>query len=236
MKIAAVTDDLFILRGMVNVYLINTKDGWALIDTGFRNSADKILKAIASVGKKPSDIRHIIITHGHPDHMGSAAALKKATGADVYAHEGDASIIEAGTGYRAATPIPGWKTKLLFELLLKPSLKRPIDPTKIDHYLVDGVGPPFAPDLIPIETPGHSAGQVSLLWRRHGGVLFTADACINMRGLDLAAAQEDIEETLRSLHKLCRLDFEIACFGHGPPIMSSADQAFRAKWGRDVFA
>lgn len=230
MKIQPVTDGLYILRGMVNVYVLEVEDGCALIDTGFRNSADKILKAIASIGKRPEDIRHIVLTHGHPDHIGSAAALKRATGATVYAHRIDTPIIEAGTGFRDAKPIPGWRNKLLFALLLKPSLKRLLEPTRVDQFLEDGESLPFAPDVTVIHTPGHAAGQVSLLWRKHGGVLFTADACINMRGLDLAAAQEDIDETLRTVRSLARRDFDKACFGHGPPIMANADQAFRQKW------
>lgn len=230
MKIQSVTPGLHILRGMVNVYLLELEDGCALIDSGFRNGADKILGAIATIGKQPEDVRHIVLTHGHPDHIGSAAALKRATGARVYAHPIDAPIIEAGTGFRPAKPIPGWRNALLFALLLKPSLKRPIEPTKVDHFLEHGASLPFAPDVTVIHTPGHDAGQVSLFWRRHGGVLFTADACVNIRGLGLAAAQEDIDETLHTLRSLSSCDFDKACFGHGPPILAGADQAFRRKW------
>ena len=231
MKIEPVGESAYVLRGLVNVYLIKVEEGWALIDSGFANSADKILAAIQSVGVSPGEVRHLILTHAHPDHIGSAAALKRATGADVYAHAVDAPIMEKGTGFRRGTPAPGLRNAILFKLLLAPSLRKPLEPTHVEHFVGDGDTFPFAPDLMAIHVPGHSAGQVALLWRREGGVLFTADACINISGLDLAAAHEDIAETRRSLAKLCRLDFQKACFGHGPAITSNAGEQFRLKWG-----
>ena len=231
MKIHPMGDSAYVLRGLVNVYLIKVQDGWALIDSGFANSADKILAAIKSVGVSPGEVRHIILTHAHPDHIGSAAALKRATGADVYAHAIDAPIMEKGTGFRGGTPAPGLRNAILFKLLLAPSLKKPLEPTHVDHFIGDGDTFPFAPDLVAIHIPGHCAGQIALLWRREGGILFAADACINMRGLDLAAAHEDIAETRRSLAKLCGFDFKTACFGHGPPIEADADTQFRREWG-----
>ena len=230
MKIEPVGDSAYVLRGLVNVYLIKVEDGWALIDSGFANSADKILAAIKSVGVSPGEVRHLILTHCHPDHIGSAAALKRATGADVYAHAIDAPIIEKGTGFRRGKPAPGLRNAILFKLLLGPSLKKPLEPTHVDHFVGDGEALPFAPDLMAIHVPGHCAGQIALLWRREGGVLFAADACINIRGLDVAAAHEDIAETRRSLVKLGKFDFQTACFGHGPPITSNADQQIRQKW------
>ena len=89
MKVKAILPGLYMLPGMVNVYLIAEPDGYVLIDTGFPKSAEKILKGIETVGVAPGQIRHIILTHGHPDHIGSAAALKKATGATVYARSRD---------------------------------------------------------------------------------------------------------------------------------------------------
>ena len=230
MKVQPVGDSLHVLRGMVNVCLLKVRDGYALIDSGFANSADKILAAIGSVGVAPHDVRHLVLTHGHPDHIGSAAALQRATGAQVYAHALDKPIIEAGTGFRRGKPIPGLANALLVNLLLRPSLKKPLEPTRVDHLVGDGDALPFTPDLTAIHTPGHCAGQISLLWRRAGGILFTADACINMRGLALAAAQEDTADPRRRRPKLARRDFPPAVLGQGPPVLTGAADAFRAKW------
>jgi glyoxylase-like metal-dependent hydrolase (beta-lactamase superfamily II) len=69
----------------VNTFVLEAEGGCALIDTSFTNSAKKILDAIDELEKRTSDVRHIILTHAHPDHIGSAAALKSATGAELYA-------------------------------------------------------------------------------------------------------------------------------------------------------
>ncbi|MBL8155524.1 MAG: MBL fold metallo-hydrolase [Anaerolineae bacterium] len=92
-----VVDGVYAIRlGGVNAFLLEAQDGLALIDTGSPGSADEILVAVDELGKQPDDIHHILLTHWHPDHMGSAAALKRATGARTYAHPIDAPIIREG--------------------------------------------------------------------------------------------------------------------------------------------
>jgi glyoxylase-like metal-dependent hydrolase (beta-lactamase superfamily II) len=73
---------------IVNVYLIDGGDEWALVDTGM-NSADSIAAfrdALAHVGCPPERVRKIICTHHHPDHFGTSKAFKELTGAAVYLH------------------------------------------------------------------------------------------------------------------------------------------------------
>jgi len=61
-----------------NCYIIDD-DKLTLIDTGMPNNSDKILAYIKQMGKKPEDVKTIIITHSHIDHIGSLEAMKKAT-------------------------------------------------------------------------------------------------------------------------------------------------------------
>ncbi len=228
MQPKSILPDLYMLPGLVNVYLLAEPDGYALIDTGFPKSAEKILKGIQTLGIAPSQIRHIVLTHGHPDHIGSAAALKKATGAEVYAHVDEAPIIQSGTGFRKAVAAPGFRNRIMFAILSR-TLKA-VEPTTVDHLIADGDTFPFDRDLRAIHIPGHCAGQIALLWNRDGGVLFTADACINRGGMKITAAIEDLEQTRRSLAKLAGMTFKYACFGHGAPILVDADKAFRETW------
>src|SRR5271170_7243321 len=93
----SITDGIHVVRGLVNIYIVETTDGCAVIDTGFPGSTSKILRAVAAIGRRPDDVRHILVSHAHPDHMGSAGSLKRETGAAVYANPIDAPIIEAGT-------------------------------------------------------------------------------------------------------------------------------------------
>jgi glyoxylase-like metal-dependent hydrolase (beta-lactamase superfamily II) len=79
----------------VNAFLIDS-DELTLIDTGVMNSTDKILEVVQAIGRKSSDLRHILVTHCHPDHAGSLAELKRRTGALAYMHPVDAAITRTG--------------------------------------------------------------------------------------------------------------------------------------------
>ena len=234
MKVEQIMDGLYMLPGLVNVYWIKTPDGYALIDSGFPKSADKILQALASCSIAPEQVRHMVITHGHPDHMGSAAALQQATGATVYAHEVDEPIIRTGSGFRVTKAAPGLRNRIMHTMLTL--MAKPVEGTAVDCLIADGEGFPFDEDLTAVHIPGHSAGQIALLWKKHGGVLFTADACINRGGMQLTAAIEDLDMTRQSLAKLAGLTFECACFGHGKPILKQADARFREQWHTGKFS
>jgi beta-lactamase superfamily II metal-dependent hydrolase len=72
--------------GMVNAYLLETSDGVLLVDAGWPNKTEAIFKAVRESGHNPEDIRHLVLTHGHIDHAGSAAEVRRRTGARTYAH------------------------------------------------------------------------------------------------------------------------------------------------------
>ena len=61
-----------------NAYLVEADNGLVLVDTGLPGSEKRILKAIEGLGRKPADVKLILLTHRHLDHIGSAAALKGA--------------------------------------------------------------------------------------------------------------------------------------------------------------
>ena len=233
MAVKQLADDLWLFPGLVNVYILQTGDGLAVLDTGFPGRANKILAAVGEIGRTPADVRHIILTHCHPDHIGSAAALKRETGATVWAHPLDAPRMEAGLTMREPMcPSPGLRNQILAKFLA--GKVTTVEPIKVDRLIEDGDSPSFAPDMTAIHMPGHCSGQLAFLWARHGGVLFPADACINRRGLKLAVGTEDPELALASLVKLTQFDFEMVCVMHGKPIMSGGAEQFR-KTNFDTF-
>ena len=213
--------------GAVNAYLLDQGE-LTLIDTGTPGSEHKIVAAIEGIGKKVTDLKHIIVTHCHPDHAGSVAALKKMSGARVYMHPIDAAMVRKGESARPLTPAPGLLRGLMFKLFI-PKKPVPIERCEIDREINDGTELPIAGGLKAIHIPGQCAGQLAFLWPRRN-LLFAADAASNMSGLGLSLGYESLQDGLDSLRKLAALDFDIAVFGHGKPIMSGASDKFRAKW------
>ncbi|WP_327040375.1 MBL fold metallo-hydrolase [Micromonospora ureilytica] len=76
-----------------HVHFVRLPDGYALIDTAVPGSAPTILNALTRLGGRSPDLRQIVLTHSHIDHMGSAADLVRATGARVLAGALDAPVI-----------------------------------------------------------------------------------------------------------------------------------------------
>jgi glyoxylase-like metal-dependent hydrolase (beta-lactamase superfamily II) len=215
--------------GFVNAFLLESDDGLALIDTGFADSSGKILEAVRAIGRDPAQIRHILVTHCHSDHAGSLAELKRLTGATAAMHREDAAMVRAGKALRPLEPAPGLFNAFVCRFLI-PSAPTEIEAAAVEHEVGDGEVLPIAGGLRAIHVPGHCAGQIALLWPRHGGVLIAADAAANVVGLALSPLYEDLDEGRRSLAKLASLEFEVACFGHGRPIRSGAGARFRRMW------
>lgn len=65
-------------------YLVDTGDGLALIDTAMHESLYLLLENICKLGRDPHEIKTILLSHAHNDHIGGARALKELTGAKLY--------------------------------------------------------------------------------------------------------------------------------------------------------
>lgn len=217
--------------GMVSAFLIDD-DGLTLIDTGIPGSAPAILAGVCELGKHPKDIQSIVLTHLHADHVGSAKAVQQASGARVYMHPLDTADYLKGNVMRPVQLAPGLLNQIIVRSFMNRREPMTIEPTPVDATLSDGQDLPFAGGLKVIHTPGHTAGHVSLLWPKQGGVLFGADMCGNMFGLSVSPIYEDYAVGLRSLKKISSFPFETACLAHGKLIRRGADSKFRHKWER----
>ena len=196
-----------------------------LIDAGLRRSPAKITEAIYSLRRQPQDVRAIIITHAHPDHVGGLAEMKRRTGAEVWMHPADAALVRDGRYGRPPLPASAPVGRALGRLL-NLRLARRQEPVAVAHEVSDAEVLPFD-GLRAIHTPGHSAGHLALLLPREGGVLFLGDAASNWLRPGLGALHEDAAESLRSLEKLASLEFKVACFAHGRPIRKKASATLR---------
>ncbi len=205
------------IGGIVNCYLWEWSGGLTLIDTGMPAAAHTILDALAAKGYALHNVRRIIVTHGDIDHAGSAAKLKRATGAVVGCHSVEKVLLEQPSKRVPASPL----YRPIFALVrLLPQFN--ILPVTPDELYVDGQQTPEG--FIVIHTPGHTPGHISLL-HREKRVLIVGDA-LNHRGGKLQLPPPiftpDMTNAQRSVWKLAKKygeDFDVMVFGHGEPIL-----------------
>ena len=219
-----------VAMGFANAFLIEGDDGFTLIDAGYPGKEAAVFQAIHGLGRSPKQLKHLILTHAHPDHIGSAAAIVHETGARTYMHPLDIPIAESGGPFRPMTPAPSPLGLLLCKLFFHPNQR--LKPVTIDQPLTAGAMLPIAGGIEVIHVPGHCAGQVALLWHP-GRMLFVADVCVNIMGLGDPVGFESLAEGRESQCKLASLSFDAAGFGHGKPIARDASTRFRNKYGQN---
>ncbi len=210
--------------GMANAFLIEGDDGLTLIDAGYPDKEAAVFTAIRELGFSPRQLKHLIFTHAHPDHIGSGAAIVRETGARTYMHPLDIPIAASGGPFRPMEPAPGLLAPVLCRLFFHPN--RRVQPVAIDQPLVSGEALPIAGGIEVIHVPGHCAGQVALLWHP-GRMLFVGDAFSNVLGLGDPLGFENLQEARASQRLLATLSFNAAGFGHGASIASDAARRFR---------
>jgi glyoxylase-like metal-dependent hydrolase (beta-lactamase superfamily II) len=220
-----VVPGIFALSGLRvgRSYLIEDRDGLTLIDTSSPGVADRILRAIASVGRRPDDLNTIVATHYHYDHTGNVAALVEATGAKLYVHADDAPYVDGRARWMPVRGIMG---------ALGTRFATAQFNLRIDRELRDGDTLPAAGGLRVVHAPGHTPGHIAL-HAPDRRVLFAGDAFGNWLGLrrPMASSSHDMPQAERSIRLLAQLDFDHALPGHGRPILNHAGEKI-AEWAK----
>jgi glyoxylase-like metal-dependent hydrolase (beta-lactamase superfamily II) len=229
-NVLQITPRLWQLKmGMVNSFLLKTDDGLLLVDAGWPNKTEKIFAAVRESGHNPKDIRHLVLTHGHIDHAGSAAEVRRRTGARTYAHAIDLELISKGEAERPGTTVtPGFIPAIAYLLFIKPGGTK-YESFPIDQVLKHGEALPMADDIEVIHSPGHCAGHVALLLRPDG-VLIAGDICSNIMGLSYSVLNEDISLARQTILRVADYPFERAVFGHGKPLEKRANQQLKERF------
>lgn len=206
--------------GFVNAYLIVDADGLTLIDTGIPSSGKKIRRYIEGLGKSITDLKRIVLTHSDGDHMGSAAELKRASGATLYASPIEADAIAQGRASReiATSGLRGMIVRSLIKILMRPK------PVEVDIRCSEGYRIPAGGGLEVLETPGHTPGHISL-YVRDQGILFAGDSMRSVDGALVGSAGPvnwDDEKSRASVRKQAELKPDIVCVGHGPVLTDAS--------------
>lgn len=166
-------EDLWPIRGVMSVpQLLVHGDGAVLLDTGFPGDLWQIRRVMARAGVGPRDVRAILLTHGHVDHAGNAAALKAWTGAPLYAHPLEQPHIDGVFPYRGAARVCG-RLEAIARTVTRYA------PTRIDVPLAEGDELPFWGGLRVVHLPGHTVGHCGFYSARHD-LLFTGDLWVRV--------------------------------------------------------
>jgi glyoxylase-like metal-dependent hydrolase (beta-lactamase superfamily II) len=210
-------------------YLWTDPDGLTLIDAGLPGSAPLIADAIHQAGYRTADLRRLVLTHFHPDHIGAAADVAGWGEVEVLAHHADAPFIRG----QAAGPPPDladWERPLYDQVVDRaqaepagPAESRaPATPPRIDRELGDGDELGFGDGAVTVAVPGHTPGSIAVYLPAHQ-VLFAGDAAA--RGPDgriISVFNADRAEAGASFRRLAGLNVAVACFGHGEPLTNAA--------------
>ncbi|MGC9514715.1 MBL fold metallo-hydrolase [Methanocrinis sp.] len=179
------------------VYLVDAHSEQVLIDAGAGPGAGPILRNVHALGFDPADIRHLVATHGHIDHVGGISKIKEITGCRVIGHQADRDAIELGDRRLTAADLYGieyWPVKI--DLILEGDGE--------DHRLGDL-------DFHFVAVPGHTPGSIAVcLDLEEGRVLFGQD----VHGPFSDGWGSDIDEWRRSMEKLLDLEADLLCEGH----------------------
>ncbi|MFP1624670.1 MBL fold metallo-hydrolase [Streptomyces sp. 5K101] len=200
-------------------YLWRDGDELTLVDAGHRDAAPLIEEAIRGAGLDPADLRRIVLTHCHRDHVGAAGELAARYGAEVLAHHLDAPVV------RGEAPVPepvllDWEIPLYEHGLTVP----PAPPTRVDRELADGDVLDFGGGARVVHSPGHTDGSIGLHLPHHG-VLFTGDCVAGVGQVMLGVFNVDRAAAQVSMRRLASLAPSTVCFGHGDPLTHDAAAA-----------
>lgn len=210
----------------VNAYLVKLRGGWLLIDTGL-NTEDCFQALMRQAEVDPREIRQILLTHAHPDHVGGARRLLELTGAELLMEEAELEQMQmvAASGAR-----PAWLTQPMVRAGVSAELVERINTAfaeirpnfvalQPDRVLHEGdVIETAAGELRVVKTPGHSTGHACLFSEEHR-TLFAGDTLLESitPNISWMEGRDMLGEFLASLRRVAGMEIDVLLPGHYAP-------------------
>ncbi len=206
-----------ILSGRSNAYLIGTRTGNILVDTGESGAYRRLSRNINGSAAPGGSLQLLILTHTHYDHCQNAARIKQQENCPILMSRREAKYVQKGY-----TPLPRGTSLISHMLTL---LGNQIGPPQFGYK-------PFAPDILMeeeytleepgpgvrvISTPGHTIGSISVIVNEE--IAIVGDAMFGIfRNSIYPPFADDRREMIRSWYKLLQTRCELFLPGHGRPI------------------
>jgi glyoxylase-like metal-dependent hydrolase (beta-lactamase superfamily II) len=224
--------------GLVNVYLLEESGAVTIIDAGAPGYWKDLHAELAAMGRTPDDVRALLLTHAHSDHVGFAERIRRESGVPVLVHPDDAALArgevgqvrdEHGPGYRS------WSIRAIagFAFFALTHGMTRVTPIAEVGTLLDGatLDVPGAPRVVHL--PGHTSGSVAFHVPARdavfvGDAFATRNVITGRRGPHLATTfNEDNRRAIASLARLDGLAAGIVLPGHGDAWSKGLEEAVR---------
>ena len=219
--------------GLVNSYLLGEGSEVTIIDAAMPGYWSDLPAELAAMGRTLDDVRAVVLTHGHSDHIGFAERARRERGVPVHVHELDAALArgEVPNPARGAGPIrPIPLLRFLLLSVMKGALRTP----RLSEVATFGDGAtldvPGAPRVILL--PGHTPGNAALHVPGRGA-LFIGDAMATVAvtngttGPMVTPFSADPAQAVASLSRLDGLEADWVLPGHGLPWTGGVGEAVR---------
>ena len=237
-KLNEVAPDVYCLGNDVfNFYLLREGKEFTLIDAGFPGFWSQLTYTLHRLGGSITDIKAVLITHAHLDHVGLAQRVSEASGAPIYAHPGDRKRIAKGGAQIPPTGllINAWRrypfrmlsTAVMNNVFFGPKIKNFI--AVEDKQILDVPGKPIS-----IYAPGHTEGSMGY-WFKDRKVLFAGDALVTVdlyHGEKISGPQltskrteDDWDQAIASIQRFANLGEVTLLTGHGDPWHGDMNEA-----------
>lgn len=204
-----------------NAYLVKDKKS-ILVDAGSPGETDKILAAVQKAGVNPKDIALLLHTHGHFDHAGSTAELKRKLGIPAAVHSKDAFMLREGRNGEI-------KPRNFEARVVKAIVPNSFEACEPDLVLDEEITlTNYGVDGKVLFTPGHTQGSISILFGNHAAII--GDALMGgVLGGALFGTRpnyhyfiDDRNDLHASLKKILGMQPATLYVGHGGPLSYNA--------------
>jgi glyoxylase-like metal-dependent hydrolase (beta-lactamase superfamily II) len=227
--------------GTVNAYLLEEAGSVTVIDAGMPGNWSDLANELVGIGRSFADIRALVLTHGHTDHIGFAERLRRERNVPVSVNELDEALAlgrEKNTSAAGRISL-GPLLRFLFLGLRKGGL-RPIYLTEVSTYgdgaTLDVPGSPHV-TLVPGHSPGSAVLQVPTRDALFiGDAIATYSVTTGRRGPQIAPFTQDRPRAVESLDRLAGIESALVLPGHGEPWTGGVAEAVRRVQGGQIVA